>query len=146
MARVMYNLEPKLALEELSFCYLDAQKLDIKTYIEENGLLTKVKKFGDNKEFLDFLHYERVPLKLMYDYGIRDTSLCRKLGLLQIAEIKKLDEKVSALPAGRFPGRKVSDVLDNERALTKVFFDMEREGVLIDRAYTEEAYNFEVSD
>lgn len=147
IARVMNNDEPSLKLDDLSKRYLDAEKLDIHTYVMENGLYTKVKKFGHNQTFLDFVHYERVPLKLMYDYGVRDTLLCRKLGNFQRERIEAIDEKIlSKLPTGRFGERRLKNVMLNEYALTKIFFAMEREGVLIDRAYTEEAYEHEVAE
>lgn len=145
--RVMFNVEPTLGLDDLAKRYLDSEKLDVKTYIKENGLFTKIKKFGHNETFIEFLHYERVPLKMMYDYGIRDTIICTQLAQFQRKRIAEIDEKiVSKLPKGRFGDRSLQKLLENEYALTKVFFEMEREGVLIDRAYTEEAYEHEVSE
>ncbi len=147
IARVMNNNEESLKLVDLSHRYCDAGKLDIHTYVMENGLYTKVKKFGDNQTFFDFVHYERVPLNLMYDYGIRDTVVCRKLGNFQRKRIAKIDEEIlSKINVPRFGNRRLSNVMFNEYELTKVFFDMEREGVLIDRPYTEEAYSHEIKE
>lgn len=147
LARVMDNAEESLRLDDLCLRYFKEGKLDIHSYVMENGLYTKVKKFGHNETYLDFVHYDRVPLSMMYEYGIRDTLLCLRLGQFQRQRIKEIDEtKVRNLPSQRFPTRSLQEVMRNEWALTKVFFDMEREGVLIDRAYTEAAYENEVAE
>lgn len=147
IARVMNNCEESLKLDDLSAKYLGAKKLDMHSYVLENNLFTKVKKFGNNDKYVDFFHYDLVSLKMMYDYGIRDAQLVLKLGQYQLDEIKRQDRDISARYAqDRFPGRLLSNVMRNEYVLTKVFLNMEREGVQLDISYTEQAYENEIKE
>jgi DNA polymerase I-like protein with 3'-5' exonuclease and polymerase domains len=141
IARVVNNLEPSLKLDDLGEKYLQAGKLDVITLLKERGHSTKLKKFGYNDKYDDILHFDRLELGELVEYGKRDTRLCFDLGMFQTKKILELDREIyEQLPC------RLSNVLYNERAITKVLFDMEREGVLIDRDYTEKAYEFEVAE
>lgn len=139
IARVANNLEPKLNLDTLSEKYLGAHKLDVISILKERGHVTKIKKFGHNDKFDEQLHFDRLPLSESVPYGERDVRLCFDLGLRQIKCIKEWDQKMPL-------DRKLSNVMDNERKLTKVLFEMERLGIEIDLPYTHEAYENEVQE
>lgn len=141
IARVVNNLEPSLSLDALGEKYLGVGKLDVISIIKERGFVTKVKKFGYNDKFDEILHFDRLALEELVDYGKKDVRLCFDIGVWQTKKIKEIDAKIH-----KDSPQKLWDVLENEIKLSKVFFEMEREGVLIDRAYTEEAYENEVKE
>lgn len=140
-ARLMNNIEEKISLADLGHKYLNAEKLDVKTYIDEHDLKTKVRRYGVNENFEDWLHYDRLPLSQLIDYGIVDTKLCYELGKMQRKFIFEESERARAM------GAKVTleDCYKNEMALTKVCFEMESIGIKVDLAYTKKAYDSEVA-
>lgn len=146
IARVMRNDEPKLGLDVLGEKYLGVGKLDVKSIIKERGHITQVKKFGHNDKYDEVMHFDRLELGELVDYGKKDTRLCFDLGVFQIKKIKEIDKTIFESNPDVSPKVRLSNVMENEWKLTKVLFDMEREGVLIDRAYTEEAYENEVAE
>lgn len=135
-ARIVNNIEPKCNLDTLSECYLGAKKDDVISLIKESGFSTPVLKLGDPNKAQDWLHFDKLPLDALVSYGEKDTRLCYDLGVFQLQRIMALKEK----------SPKILDVLYNEYDVTKVLFDMEREGVQIDIAYTEEAYAHEIAE
>lgn len=141
IARVVDNTEPSLKLDDLGLKYLGVGKDDVITLLKERGHLTKVKKFGYNEKFDECLHFDRLELAELVAYGKKDTRLCFDLGVWQIKKILELDRTIE-----QSNGRKLWNVLENEHKLTKIIFEMAREGVKIDRKYTEEAYEHEVTE
>lgn len=143
IARVVNNLEETLNLADLSERYLQRPKLDVKTFIEENNLKTKVKRWGRNGKFEDWLHFDKLPLKMLVDYGIVDTQNCRDLGLWQLKRVREINEECFKGASG---GQSLTNVLENENKLTKTSFEMERHGVKLDIDYTTKAYEFECDE
>ena len=141
LARVVNNLEPSLSLDDLGEKYLGVGKLDVITLLKERGHLTQIKKFGHNEKYDECLHFDRLELGELVDYGKKDTRLCFDLGVWQIRKILELDRTLY-----KDKDVKLSTVMENEQKLTKVIAAMAREGVLIDRKYTEEAYEYEVAE
>lgn len=141
IARVVNNTEESTKLDDLGEKYLGEGKIDILTELKEKGMLTMVKKYGHNDKYDEVLHFDQFPLDRFVDYGLKDVKLCRGLGIWQIQKIKEIDEKLA-----EFGDKRLQNVLINEQKLTKVLFKMEREGILIDRTYTEEAYEHEVRE
>jgi DNA polymerase I len=146
IARVMYNNEPGLGLDDLGLKYLGINKLDVKTAIKERGLFTNIKKFGHNEKQIEVMHFDKLELGELVDYGKRDTRMCFDVGVFQINKIKEIDQTIFASNPDIPASCRLSNVMENEWKLTKVLFEMEREGVLIDRKYTEEAYEHEVTE
>lgn len=149
IARVVNNLEPSLKLDDLGKLYLgEGKSLDMADMCLKQGFVTKVKKFGYNDKFDDVTHFDRIDAATMIEYGKIDVRRCFDLGVFQVKKIFEIDEEIFAKLPDQFDGRRVklSDVMDNEQKLTKILFEMEREGVLIDRRYTEEAYEHEVQE
>jgi len=146
IARVCNNNEPELSLDALATKYLGAPKLDILTYIRENGLLTKIKKFGHNDKEEELLHFDRVPLAMGVEYGLKDVRLAFDLGKWQQREIKRIVEMLAEHKSYYFGDVKLSRVYENECKLTKVCYEMEREGIRIDMDYTRKAYEHEVAE
>lgn len=141
IARVVDNLEPKLGLDDLSEKYLGANKLDVISILKERGHATRIKRWGRNERTEEILHFDRLELHELLAYGKKDTRLVFDLGVFQVRKILQMDKTIfSDKP------QKLSRVMYNEYKLTQVCFEMEREGVKIDRAYTEKAYEHEVSE
>mgnify|MGYP007083429600 CR=1 FL=1 len=88
-------------------------------YIKEHKLYTKATSPYWDKVIED-LHFDRVPIELIAEYGAHDARITYDLCEKVMAEI---DER--SMP-----------VLENEVALTPICLDMEWDGCLIDRDYT----------
>jgi DNA polymerase I len=147
IARVVNNVEESLSLDALGKYYLGVEKIDVMTYLNEHKLYTEVKKFGQNDKLEKIYHFDKLPLAMSIDYGEKDTRLCFDLGVFQVKKIKEIDAEIFAKqPPGSFGEVRLINVMKNEWALTKSCFDMERAGVLIDRPYTEKAYEHECAE
>lgn len=141
--RVVNNLEGDdygkgLNLDALAEKYLGANKIDLSEYWKDARRVTKVKRPGENGKFYDFLHFDRLPLAILVEYGCRDTRLCYRLGRYQLAEIEKQNQRYFAAVPSNFGGS-LYRVLENERQLTKTLFHMERQGVKLDMDYVRAA-------
>lgn len=102
----------------------------IEDYISQNDLYERVNLPGGKEERKPL--YSRVPFELMFEYGCKDVEITRKLGMLQLEGLGK--------KAWRQRDPSFLNPLQLEYAMTKVLFDMERRGILVDREYSEKAY------
>lgn len=143
--RVVNNIETRFGFSLDALCqkYFGEAKIDVKSILKKEGHFTKVKKFGSNDKYEELLHFDRLPLPLLVEYGERDTRLCFKLGIWQLEQIGTQDKEFFANVPGA-PACRLSDVYLNEVELTKTFFKMERRGIKIDLEYTNRAYFHEV--
>lgn len=142
IARVVNNLESEkgFSLDALSEKYLGANKIDLSSYWKPDGnRVSKVKKPGENGKFYDFLHFDKLPLNILVEYGERDTRLCYRLGKWQLEQIENLDKRYFSLVPSNFGGS-LTAVLNNERTLTKQLFWMERRGILLDMPFIKAAH------
>lgn len=140
IARVVNNEEPDCSLDGLSEKYLGANKIDLSKYwVPEEGRVTKVKRPGENGRYYDFLHFDRLPLPILVEYGERDTRLVYRLGKWQLAQIEKQNARYFAAVPSNFGGS-LFKVLENERKLTKTLFWVERRGVQLDMPFVKEAH------
>jgi DNA polymerase-1 len=151
MARVVNNQEGSLKLDELCKKYLGEEKIDIISYLEENTHYIEVKSpFASNSQDPEkVLCFDKAPLSMLIEYGIRDTKLCYKLAKWQRAEIAKMQAEIFSeddtfidTPDGKKP-RGIEFIAQNEMALTKVLFEMERHGVSIDLIFCSRAFDHE---
>ena len=104
-----------------------AKNDEVKAYITEHKLYTHVMNEIKGKKEKN-LHYDRVPLDLMFKYGCDDVRDCFDLGMEQVKLFSSLYRP---------------EFIDNERKLTKACFEMEWEGVSIDKKYVQEAIDYE---
>lgn len=140
IARVVNNLEPHLGLDKLGEKYLGVGKeSDFAALCKERGHVTKLKKFGYNDKFEEILHFDRMPLEDLVRYGDIDARRAFDLGVWQRKKVLEIDREIKH-------SAPLANVLDNECKLTKLISKMGRTGILIDRAYTEEAYEHEVKE
>lgn len=142
ISRVVNNLEC-LGLNDLGEKYLGVGKQDFASLVKERGFATKLKKFGHNDKFDEILHFDRMPLEELVKYGDMDARLAFDAGVWQRKKVLEIDREVHEKSGVK---TRLSDVLENECKLTKVLAAMGRRGIRIDRAYTEAAYEHEVSE
>lgn len=144
VARVMNSDEPSLSLDDLGLRYIGAPKLDVMSILKERGHFTTIHKMGRVDDPVDLMHFDRLTLEELIPYGCVDVKNCFDLGMFQLKRIKEIHEKIFSTAATG--DKSLIKVLDNEMALTKIIYKMARIGVKIDRAYTEAAYENEVSE
>lgn len=149
IARVLNNQEGSLKLDDLCEKYFGENKIDVKTKLDELGAITKIKSpyAHDTAKPEDVYAFEKLPLPLLIEYGIRDTALTYKLGKWQRkkiaekdAEIFTGDETTFQFPDGKTFRRGLTFIMELENRLTKVLFQMERTGAKIDREWCEAAF------
>lgn len=140
IARVVNNLEDekKVSLDSLSEKYLGAKKVDLSEFWDETRV-TKIKRPGENGRFYEFLHFDRLPLATLVEYGERDTRLCYRLGMFQLQEIEEQNGRYFGGNPSNFGGS-LKRVYQNECELTKTLFWVERRGVQLDMPFVKEAY------
>lgn len=117
----------------------------VEDYIKEHDLWTW-QTIPGKKQRVKNKHYDRVPFSIIAPYGCQDTYVCSRLALSQKANFERLATKQiqGRTPNDRgYADRTILNIVENEKALTKVVFAMEKRGVLIDRAYTERAAAYE---
>lgn len=133
-ARVLYNDHEKYNLDSCVTREIGLSKDSaVEDYIEEHHLWEWTSIPGKEKRNKNKF-FDRVPFHIMHPYGEKDSELCLSLGLKQKADLVRLDS------AAETEGYKsLRPLMENEMKLTKVCFDMEREGVLIDQEYCEKA-------
>lgn len=130
--RLFYNQHPNYKLSSLAE-RAGLEKLSdvVEDYISQNGLYETVCLPGGKEERKPL--YSEVPFPLMFEYGCRDVEITLKLGLMQWERILKTTWKQSN------PG--FPKPYEIEYGMTKVLFDMERHGVLVDQEYSKKAFD-----
>lgn len=86
-------------------------------------------------------HFERVKWEIMVPYGMQDASGTLALGEHQEKTIVGMGDTMRGLK-NIYP---IDTLMGTEQRLTRAVFQMEQRGVLIDKAYSERASNFEES-
>jgi DNA polymerase-1 len=138
IGRVCYSALPSYSLEYCAKYFCGEDKDDkVKEYILKNGLW-EWETVPGKKSRSKNLHYDRVPYELIRPYAEQDARITWKLGEKQRAILKERDEKRDP----KYPS--IMQVYENECALTKVLFEMESHGVLIDRTFCERALEYEL--
>lgn len=138
MARVEYNEHPSYDLascaERIGFKKDDT----VEKYIIDHGLW-EWETIPGKKQRKKNLHFDAVPLGVIQPYAETDATITYRLGESQEASFAFVDSQQLNLR----PRTRQRNIVDNERELTKVVFRMEQRGVLVDRAYTERASQYE---
>lgn len=100
-------------------------------YVKKHGLYETVT--DENGETEKKPVFAKVPFDIIVPYGERDARITFQLGKHQL-------EKIASFDAHKKP---LAPVMENERKLTRVAFEMEWRGIKIDSAYVKEARAFE---
>lgn len=134
--RLIFNKLPSYALGVVAPRYGQEKSKDVDAYISKHKLYTKRQQLGKKKEIKD-LHFDRVPFPVISDYGLKDGRITFEVGQGQRSQLSKF--------YGSFPPAaqdRARALIANERQLTKVCFELERNGIKIDKRYCEDAFAF----
>jgi DNA polymerase-1 len=136
IARVEYNEHLDYSLAKCAE-RIKEEKLDIvEEYIKKNKLY-EWQDLPGKKKRMKRKFFERVPWDIITDYGLRDAKITLKLGCIQTQAIDAIDRiKVKNQSS-------LWNIVNNEKALTKVCFAMEQRGIKIDTGYCHEAARYE---
>lgn len=102
----------------------------VEEYIKEHKLFEWVEIPGKQKRFKNQF-YSKVPFEIIQPYGERDARITFDIGIKQ-RDLLKIEFSKKA------PREVPYSLVDMEFALTKVCYNMEREGMLINAKYCEE--------
>lgn len=125
--RLSYKLE--VLAKEIGYEKDDA----VKKYIKETKLYKIVTDEDGEEEKVPM--YNMVPFSIIVPYGEKDARITWELGQHQIKTIKEMDLKS--------PRLKQWNVVENERKLTKVCFEMEKIGVRVNKEFSQKALKYE---
>lgn len=127
--RLLNNDELKYSLDAVSQKYGFKKDDAVDKFIEENHYW-EWENIPGKKNRKKRLFYNLVPYPIMSEYAMNDAWITGQIYLKQLEKIKE----VAKLYSSRV---KFSDVVEMEKQLTKVVFDIEKVGVQIDREYCE---------
>jgi DNA polymerase-1 len=116
LARLYKNNALSLSLDDVASWFGQAKDKTVEAYVKKHKCV-----------------YFDVPMDLISFYACEDVRITLTIGIQLFEELDKLN----ALLVGS--KKNIYDVVALEADVTKVLFHMEREGVLIDRKYTEDA-------
>lgn len=137
IARVEYNEHAAYDLASCAARMGFAKDDAVEAYIDEHHLWDWETVPG-RKQRKKNKHFDAVPFSLIVPYAERDAEITFALGSGQTETLTDLAGKTPpGLPT-------VTRIVDMERRLTKVVFEMEHRGVLIDRPYCERAKDYEL--
>lgn len=138
VARVLQSDRKSLSLEACAADIGLEKSKAVDNYIKEHKLTEKVLVPGKNKR-ITLKHFKKVPPDIIIPYGEKDGRITYDLYRDQRARVRATE-----LPENLAPGWvPLTAVYENERALTKVLFDMEQTGVQIDKLFCERAIEHE---
>lgn len=137
-ARIEKNNELSYELSEVALRAEMRKNEAVEEYITKNKVY-EWQTFDGKKARRKNKQYWRVPFEIMQVYAQQDARLAYDLAMGQIKTITEID----LYEADRFKGPTLMSVLADERKITKVVFDMERTGILIDEEYCKKAIEHE---
>lgn len=124
--RILYNMDFSYTLANVAFKYDFEKDSAVEDYIKEHKCFTYVEILGKKTEEKN-LHFDLVPLSIMYEYGCTDTEVT-----LQVYEKQK---DVIAY-------QNMSSIIATNMELNKTVFHMERKGIRIDVPYVEKQIEY----
>lgn len=127
-ARILQNNLLSYKLDALTKNQVNRKSPEVDEYVKKHGLKSK-QTIAGKKKILTLLHFDKVPFSVMSNYALKDCLCTFELGMSQV----KAYESRPALHRLR----------DNENALIKVIFKMERNGIKIDPEYVIKAWDKE---
>jgi DNA polymerase-1 len=107
----------------------------VKNYLKENKLYRLEKNNLD--EEIKIPRYDAVPFEIMSKYGQKDAEITYKLGEWQRQELHRMSIATTGKRAV------VDNIIVNERAMTKIFSQMEQTGIRVDVEYSKRAASHE---
>ena len=136
MARLVHNQLPSYSLAAIGELIGVPKDDTVEKYISKHKLYTLVN-VGKKKPRKD-KHFDKVPFNIIVPYGCRDGACVFAAVFYVMNRLKEINKEQTAigLPSN-------VPLVENEIQLTKTLFKMESIGVKIDRAYCEEALEYE---
>lgn len=132
-ARIVYNEHLSYTLDSC-LSRIGLEKLDTpKKWCLENKQWRWEKQAGKKKREKVYF-YNKVPLDIIVPYGVQDVVGLRSLYNYQQNELKKLDDK------------KILNISKLESTFTRTLYTIENTGILIDKAYCNEAFDYEYNE
>lgn len=104
-------------------------------YIKEHKLFDTVEIPG-KKSVTKNPRFDRVPFEIVSKYALKDAELTYLIYKEQLTKVEELTAEYSKIKG--YPG-KFSDLIETERELTKVLFDIEQRGMELDHEYIKKA-------
>lgn len=138
-ARLINNTLPNYKLASLGKLIGHEKDDSVEKYISKHKLYTNVD-VGKKKPRQD-KHYNLVPFDIISNYGMQDGIVTLHLG--KHIENRILDLSKQFIEMG-LPD--IKQVFNQEIALTKVLYRMEKKGVKIDVEYCKEAYEYHIAE
>ena len=139
--KCIYNKHLSYSLNSVAERMGLGTKNDIMAYIKEHKLYDKVEVPG-KKTASKNPRFDRVPFEIISEYAMQDAKLTYSIGKMQEDKVQELTAKYAEIKG--YPGA-FSTLIESERKLTKVLFDIEQRGMEIDREYIEKAKTREES-
>lgn len=138
-ARLINNTLPNYKLASLGVLIGHEKDDSVEKYISKHKLYINID-VGKKKPRQD-KHYNLVPFDIIANYGMQDGIVTLHLG-------KHIEKRIGEL-SKQFIEMGLPDirqVFNQEIALTKVLYRMEKQGVKIDLAYCKEAYEYHIGE
>lgn len=133
MARLLFNTHPSYKLADVAARQGLVKSKAVDEYISKQKLFT-VHNHPGKKIPTKTPHFDKVPFAVIAPYGLIDGKITNQIGVAQRAEFRRFYNSFHAEVK-----LKASALVANEREVTKVAFDMEREGIPIDVDYCRDA-------
>ena len=135
-ARLVNNQLPTYKLEALAALIGFSKDDTVKEYIKKNKLYRHVK--TGKKEPTEVPRYDLVPFDIMAKYCAHDAYITYKL-----AEYTKKRVNDIALEQSSEGLASILEVLKTEQKVTRVLFEMEKEGITVDIDYARNAFLYQ---
>lgn len=104
----------------------------VEAFIKKHDLYTMNEITGDKSPC-----FYKVPFQLISSYAMQDARITFELGMHQLSKLSAMSKSVSA------PRANIQNVIENERAMTKIFSEMEKVGITVNKEFSEAALAFE---
>lgn len=133
MARLINNHLPNYKLKTLSKLIGHYKSDAVEEYIKKHKLYRNEENNKKSKSKVP--RFELVPFEIMAQYCAHDAWVTFQLAKYEKRRLAEISAEQVALGVAN-----INQVVETEKKVTRVLFEMEREGVLVDREYTKEAF------
>lgn len=137
VARLLSNQEQEYSLDACAERIGYKKSNAVESFISENKLFSW-ETIPGKKQRVKNKFYWQVPKNIIVDYGLQDATVCYALGENQSEACAEVAKSFNSSGRPDF-----TNVLANERRLTKTVFRMNQTGVLIDPIYCKKAIEYE---
>lgn len=126
--KLIHNCYTEYSLKSVAQRWEEFKSDEVDRYIKDNELY-------EIRDGVKKPRFDLVPKKILQEYSERDAYITRRIAEKQLAKIALMDEE--------FPDSKLSNVVAFEGMVTKVCYEIEKTGMLVDLDYINRAIEFE---